>query len=221
MRPGLAVGSVASYRIHLNGFFGYCRKRGWMAGDPLEAIDRPTQDAKDPAILTPDEVARFMAEVARLKDGRIVKAVALRLFAGLRPGEQEALRERDILADGIRVGVGKIRGRRAVRVVPMSPVLRAWFAVFPDAKLQPANFRKIQDEAIRRAGLVDVWEKDILRHTWISYRLAETNDERLTAREAGNSPDIIYRHYYQLVTAAEVKQFGMFTKPQLMERRGT
>ncbi|MEO0795695.1 MAG: phage integrase SAM-like domain-containing protein [Verrucomicrobiota bacterium] len=210
LRPSLAPATMQNYRATLSSFCSYCRKRGWLETDPLKSIDRPTLDANNPVVLSPDEVARFMACCAKLSDGRIVRAVALRLFAGLRPGEQEVLTERDILKDGIRVGAGKIRGRRSVRIVPISSILKGWLDAFPDASLQPTNFRKLQEQAIEQAGLSKIWAKDILRHTWISYRLAETNDERLVAREAGNSPDIIYRHYFQLVSADDVERFGKY-----------
>ncbi|MEO0794442.1 MAG: site-specific integrase, partial [Verrucomicrobiota bacterium] len=153
LRPGLAPASMQNYRASLNGFFRYCKKRGWMSSDPLKSIDRPTIDANNPVVLSPDEVARFMASCARISDGRIVRAVAIRLFAGLRPGEQEVLTERDILKDGIRVGAGKIRGRRSVRIVPVSDILRGWLDAFEDASLQPTNFRKLQEQAIEQAGL--------------------------------------------------------------------
>ena len=37
-----------------------------------------------------------------------------------------------------------------------------------------------------------------LRHLFISYRLAKTNDENLTAVEAGNSPAMIRQSYRQI-----------------------
>lgn len=37
-----------------------------------------------------------------------------------------------------------------------------------------------------------------LRHSFITYRLAKTNDENLTAVEAGNSPSMIHQSYRQI-----------------------
>jgi len=51
------------------------------------------------------------------------------------------------------------------------------------------------------------WQEDICRHSWISYRLAVVKDEAQVAREAGNSPDVIYRHYFQLVSDAQAKEY--------------
>jgi hypothetical protein len=40
-----------------------------------------------------------------------------------------------------------------------------------------------------------------LRHSFISYRVADLKDLRRVALEAGNSPAMIFRHYRELVTA--------------------
>jgi len=43
------------------------------------------------------------------------------------------------------------------------------------------------------------WTPDIMRHTAISYHLAKHEHEGKTAAWAGNSPDIIQKHYKGLV----------------------
>ena len=48
---------------------------------------------------------------------------------------------------------------------------------------------------------------DILRHTAISMHLAAHSNEGLTAAWAGNSPDIIQRHYKGLVRPADASDF--------------
>ena len=44
------------------------------------------------------------------------------------------------------------------------------------------------------------WKQNALRHSWISYRLAEIQDVNRVALEAGNSPQMIFRHYRELAT---------------------
>jgi len=46
-----------------------------------------------------------------------------------------------------------------------------------------------------------------LRHSYASYRLATTNNVNQLADEMGNSREIIYRNYRQLVTPAEGHQW--------------
>lgn len=51
------------------------------------------------------------------------------------------------------------------------------------------------------------WAPDILRHTAISYHFAMFKHEGQTAQWAGNSPDMIHRHYKGLVEPAEAAEF--------------
>ena len=58
------------------------------------------------------------------------------------------------------------------------------------------------------------WKKNALRHSFISYRVAETQDVAKVALEAGNSPQIIFQHYRELVQPKEAKAwFGIKPAP--------
>ena len=49
------------------------------------------------------------------------------------------------------------------------------------------------------------WKHNALRHSFISYRVAETQNVAQVALEAGNSPQMIFKHYRELVRPAEAK----------------
>ena len=49
------------------------------------------------------------------------------------------------------------------------------------------------------------WKHNALRHSFISYRVAETQDVAKVSLEAGNLPQMIFKHYRELVRPAEVK----------------
>jgi hypothetical protein len=46
-----------------------------------------------------------------------------------------------------------------------------------------------------------------LRHSFISYRVAEIQNANQVALEAGNSPQMIFQHYRELVRPAEAKKW--------------
>jgi hypothetical protein len=50
------------------------------------------------------------------------------------------------------------------------------------------------------------WKHNGLRHSFISYRVAETQNVAQVALEAGNSPQIIFSNYRELVRPAEAKK---------------
>ena len=54
------------------------------------------------------------------------------------------------------------------------------------------------------------WKKNALRHSYISYRVAEVQDVPKVALEAGNSGQMIFQHYRELVQAKDAKEwFGI------------
>lgn len=200
----------ASYRIALHGFCAWAVRRRYLRENPVRFVEAPILDKGRARILSGVQVGRLLAVSAGIAGGRIVPRVALLALAGIRPGEVDQLRPENILPDGIRVAAGKIRGRRAVRIVPLSDALRGWLELY-GTDFKPSNFRRLLDRAIDEAGLRREWQQDILRHTWISHRLAEVSDESRVAREAGNSPGVIFADYFQLVTAEEGRAYGRFS----------
>ena len=44
------------------------------------------------------------------------------------------------------------------------------------------------------------WPPNVLRHSFISYRIAIVQSADKVALEAGNSPSIIFKHYRELTT---------------------
>ena len=63
------------------------------------------------------------------------------------------------------------------------------------------------------------WKKNALRHSFISYRVAETQDVAQVALEAGNSPQIIFQHYRELVRLKEAKRWFAITPETVKEIR--
>jgi hypothetical protein len=51
------------------------------------------------------------------------------------------------------------------------------------------------------------WKHNGLRHSFISYRVAQTQNVPQVALEAGNSPQMIFQHYRELVRPAEAERW--------------
>jgi hypothetical protein len=49
------------------------------------------------------------------------------------------------------------------------------------------------------------WKDNALRHSFISYRLAEIQNAAQVALEAGNSPSMVFKHYRELVKPETAK----------------
>ena len=54
------------------------------------------------------------------------------------------------------------------------------------------------------------WKHNALRHSFISYRVAQVQNVAQVALEAGNSPQMIFQHYRELVRPDAAKAwFGL------------
>ncbi len=217
--------TVTSYRASLSAFGSFCKRKRWLPVNPVADTAPPILDRGDPVVYSIDETNRILTVAANLRSqyrpttekklyydyGRIVRRLALLHLAGLRPTEIDQLKPSDVRPDGIRIGAGKKRGRRSVRIVPISPTFRAWWDHYPTKfdDFNPPNFRNLYRRAKQAAGVTKRGTK-IERHSWISARLATVHNEDRVSREAGNSPDVVFNDYFQLIAESEAAQLGAY-----------
>ncbi len=214
--------SVKNFRDSANTLFKYAEARGYIArGDnPIFATERnATRNGKPIEIYTPEEISRLLAAAPDW----FKPVIALQAFAGLRSAEIMRLDWRDVkLARGhIELGADKTKTATR-RLVPILPNLSQWLATH--AQKSGRVFDKWQSylHQVQRkvAAATEIkadlengiagrpalkWKPNALRHSFISYRVAETGDVPRVALESGNSPAMIFAHYRELVTAGDAK----------------
>ena len=107
--------------------------------------------------------------------------------------------------------VGKDKAKTASRrVVPMTENLIAWLQ--PHASSTARSGRTVMPiftealEPVKTASKVK-WKANALRHSFISYRVAEIQNIHQVAQEAGNTPGVIYSSYRELVTPDEAARW--------------
>ena len=64
-------------------------------------------------------------------------------------------------------------------------------------------FFKTRLQVARKAEVT--WKQNVLRHSFISYRLAQLQNINQLALEAGNSPKMIHQHYRELATPEQAR----------------
>lgn len=216
----LPVGAQSAnhYKAALHSLFAHGVKLGACMANPVAGIDNRKVVRPAPSILTPTQLSALLSACA--DDDEMLAFIAIGAFAGLRTAELQRLRWEDVkLARGfVEVGAQSAKTSRR-RLVPICDALRDWLA--PIAKKAGAvaptiNFRRRFLAARKAAGLADAWEGNELRHSYASFRLAETQDAAKTALELGNSPSILLAHYRELATPDDARAwFGV--KPQTAE----
>jgi integrase len=200
----LSAQSARNFRTVLYTLFAFAEKRGYIfkGGNPVEGTEAIEANGGDIQIYAPDEITALLKAASR----KFLPVIALGAFAGLRTAEIERLEWRNVdLAGGfITVAKGKAK-TRSRRLVPVLPNLAQWLAPYArrKGKIWKGTTNDLQDA---RAACVTAaktpWKDNGCRHSFISYRLASTQDETQVALEAGNSPKVIFGHYRELVKPA-------------------
>jgi integrase len=181
-------------------------------------------------VYTADELERLLAAAP----AELVPCIAIGAFAGLRSAEIERLDWKDtkLENDVILVREKTVKGERnktGKRTVPVQPNLKLWLA--PHAKTEGSVWINGHDyyyqaqraaaantKTDRREGVL--WKHNGLRHSYISYRVRQTQDLPKVALEAGNSVQMIKKHYLEvelpdgtLITSKEAEAW-FSAKPQ-------
>lgn len=216
------VNQESDYRAFTN-FFNWAKLHEFCGASPMDKIPTIKLDREEPEIMDVSEVRKFLSVAMDFRGGLLLPYVTLALFCAVRPAELSKLTWDDIDLEARELTIGsKVAKMRARRIVSISD--NAARFLFRHAVRKPAfvgkNFRKHFDEIKRLAGWCSpkqpeankkAWVPDILRHTGISFHLALHQHEGKTAAWAGNSPDVIQRHYKGLVKAKDAAEFWNIT----------
>lgn len=152
-----------------------------------------------------------MRKILDAADADVLPIIVLGAFCGLRSSELERLdwADVDLKTGTITVGADKTKCASR-RVVPMPSNLRAWLAPYAGKtdKVWPHDgwrmYRAVT-AAIRAAGVKP--KPNALRHSYATYRFAQTNDAGRVSGELGNSPGILHKHYRNLAKPQEAERF--------------
>jgi len=180
-------------------------KSGWAEKNVAEETDMTTTVDSTPGIFTPAQVAALLS--ASKND--VLAFHAIGLFAGLRVSEIKRLDWSDVDLAGGYIHVSAAESKtRSRRLVPILDALRAW--ITPVAKISgmiiQANFRK-RERASRAAAAITHWPDNAMRHSFVSYRLADTGNVAQTALESGHDQAVLFRHYRELVRPNIAKRY--------------
>ena len=207
---GASPRTSTNRRLRLSRFFRWTLKQGHVLANPVEAVERPRNEAPRPSILSPKQARALVEAAAELAGGKWLPYVACCLFAGLRPqAECERLdwSDVDLAARTIVVRSGKLRQRRVVEIPAnavqwLAPYARQSGPVAPEKKRSSTTLK-----AVREHAGIHEWQADVLRHSALTYRLALTGDEARVAQWGGNSPGTLHRHYRALATGEQAREF--------------
>ena len=219
------------HNIHrlINTLFKFAIKRGYLPKDhdEMSSVEKATVDSSEIEVFNPAELQKlFAACLTPVKERgkwrtreEMIPYLAIAAFCGLRAAEIMRLDWSEIHLTGgekfveVKAGKAKTASRRTV---PISENCAAWLERYAKESGPVINLSRADKQLfLYLAGKSAVkWKHNGLRHSFISYRLAVVKDVGQVSLEAGNSPQMVFKHYRQLVRESEAQEWFAIQPPK-------
>ncbi|MBC8095201.1 MAG: tyrosine-type recombinase/integrase [Akkermansiaceae bacterium] len=201
----LSAQSAKNFRTVLHTLFAFAESRGYIfkGGNPVASTENISVKGGDIEIFTPEEITKLLKSASK----EFLPFVALGGFAGLRTAEILRIEWKNIDVAGGFIHIGSDKAKtRSRRLVPILPNLAKWLADYSKEtglvwKRTANDLHDARGESVKASGVP--WKDNGLRHSFISYRLADVQNAAQVALEAGNSPNVVFKHYRELVKPAD------------------
>jgi site-specific recombinase XerD len=202
----------AKYRTHLSALFNFAKQNGIAGENPMERVAAMAAGEPPREILTPAQAEALL----KCADPSICAALALGLFAGLRP-ESEICRldwslihlVQETITDPAgnkvksygHIDVRESKGVGGERLVQITPNLYAWLKrARPASGTGPVSvgydrLNELIKVAAKTAG-IERWPHDGMRHSFCSYHFAAYRDEHATMAQSGHRSVSTFRRHY-------------------------
>ncbi len=197
--------SFNTMRRYISLLFSHAVDQDWAVGNPVKKVKPKKVKERSARLLTPEHL-RLILEAA---DDTLRPILAIQALCPVRVAEAAALKWSDILPGGhLRIEASTAKtGKR--RTIPLRPSLLRYLLkhrkdsgfIYGGETGASANAMGQQIKLRVRKALPGVpWERNALRASSVSYRLAETQNQASTALEAGHSVSVMESKYKELAT---------------------
>jgi integrase len=197
-----------TYRKRIVSVWRWAQKRGYLPRDvrtEAEQTERAREEAPEIGIINAATWAKFL-ELVRAKAPADLAVAVVAGFCGLRRAEihGQVWEDIDLAEKFLRVTKAK-RGTPARRLVPLCDAAIEWLMLCGDRTgpiCEGVGLDRVRKLAREASPVIELPE-NCFRHAFISHRVAQTGNIPEVSIEAGNSPQVVVRHYRELVTKYE------------------
>ena len=215
-----------NYRGTLTTLFSFARKRGYLLRNiqtEAEYITLSTDHGSPIGIYTPAQISQILHGLP----DKWVSFAAIGTFAGLRAAEIHRLEWGDVNMTEGHIVVDRQKdktGRR--RIVPIQANLKKWLKTHAQKSgwicphyAHDSTLLIQFGEALKKTGVTPVHNG--FRHSYASYRLAETHSADKVGLEMNTSPRKLFQNYRELVTEKAAKEyFGVVPQKKGIQDKG-
>jgi integrase len=228
-----------NYLAVVAALFRFAIRRKYLPKDAMEeveAVQQAKEDNGEIEIFTPAE----MQQILTATRPEMIPWLAIGGFAGLRSAEIQRLDWREVNLKERHIEIKASKAKTAARrLAPITDNLAAWLKAREKESGKVTGFESWWNQIPKIVEAVNEqrkksaeqsgktfsdedkfsWKHNALRHSFISYRLTAIKNAAEVALEAGNSPQMIFKHYRQLVTEAEAKMWFSIMPERKFDRR--
>lgn len=202
-----------NYRSAIQTLVAFAKDRQYIPRDLeiMEGIPLAKEPANHIEIFTVDEINSLLIHAG----DKMLPFIAIAAFSGVRHEEIVRLKWENIQWETSHIVINaEIAKKRQRRLVPLQDNLKSWLLTYRNRKGPICALSNVSN-ALRRAGerAGFKWKHNALRHSYTSYRVAETKNVAQVALETGNSPRMIFSNYLEMVTEAESKRWFNVMRP--------
>jgi integrase len=231
-QSGLGPRSRNNLRNAVQLLFNFAKARRYLSKDHDEVESVPVVKDRGGKIevFTPAE----MQEILNCASEPFIAFLALGAFAGVRHAEIERLEWKDIRFEDGLVEIHAAQAKTASRrTIPLLDNLRRWLWPRRQKSGLVCGYRNMsaglghvvqevnQERQKHKVKERFIWKRNGLRHSYISYRVAQTQNVAQVSLEAGNTPQMIFRHYRELVRRGDaLKWFRIAPKKKEVRPAG-
>jgi integrase len=216
-----------SYRRNIKTVYQYLIDFHNHTVDPVPALEK-AKSVKETKwsveVIMPEECSMLLNSATP----ETLPSLAIAMFCGLRASECERLDWKNISLEEKRIRIDENVARKvgSKRTVPIPDNCIEWLRPYAKktGKVQPEDFHDLFEEVRIAAGFrpsntrtnqrllnqghkLKAWPSNCLRHSAISYALADCGDESKVSTWAGNSPAMTKKHYDAQANPSAAKRF--------------
>lgn len=203
-------------RAILSGVFSFGRKRQWCGENPVSLVDIPKVIEEEVVPLKMNEIQRLIKTAQSREFSDCTPAIAIMLWAGVRPTEVSRLKWGDVDFEERELIIAprhsKTGGGRHIPIYPVLwQVLHQYKGVNKKEKICPVNWFTKWRLLRLKAGF-RYWQKDVLRHTFASYFAKKFRDLQSLQHIMGHRSTSLLRTRYVNLKGISHSEASMFWK---------
>lgn len=191
-------------RTVLHSIFACGERHGWCCSNPISAVPKPRLTEVEITPLAWGKIEKLLNTVQQPTHRCLAPVVGLMLWAGIRPSEAQRVQWEDIdWEEEVILLPARHSKTGGARCVTLQPVLKRWLVKVCGGRrntgsICPKSWNYRWQKLRSEAGM-EVWQQDVLRHTFASYHLKHFKNLVQLQIEMGHStPDLLRTRYLNM-----------------------